>query len=442
MTIQMTIRDRERGLRGPGLTTEQQAAIDEAAGLSAAVEGLQGTTEDLQASTADLQTVTGDPVIYPQMGDWERVELDANDRFSSGRTIDGAEYAARSHAISRVAERPWAFPYVIRDWKELTLDVDDRVERGIDKWGLVWEPRASEIVPVGNTGQLLCAAAYGDSTTYGDELANRNAERWTKLLGTELGIPIWNRGANGQTAAQITGRAGGYRPTASVTGGSIPASGPVALTNISVADVLTGYTYDRLWDVMTDDGSRIRGVLTRVDASSCNFTRLDAGDAKAAATVDLISITGRDDLAAHSFIGMGINDEPDTGANTALDDVKAHYRALTTACKGGFTIWGMLDRGLGETSGNMTFILAVEAWLRQQYGSFYCPVRSYLTSARALADAAIVQPGFAPTTDDNDAVAAGRTPPSFRFAGVHLNALGHKLQARFMARYLRARFNV
>ncbi len=139
---------------------------------------------------------------------------------------------------------------------------------------------------------------------------------------------------------------------------------------------------------------------------------------------------------------MAINDEPVTGTATTLDDMKAHYRALTSACRGGFTVWGVLDRGTGEPAGNMSFILALEAMLRQEYGRAYCPVRAYLASPRALADAALIQPGFVPTSDDIDTVAAGRTPLSFRFGGVHLNELGHKLQARFMARYLRARFTI
>ncbi|WP_303758340.1 hypothetical protein [Sphingobium yanoikuyae] len=408
---------------------------------SASVEALQDALVEIQGVVGDvavLKEAAGYPSIYPVPG-WEKIELDADGRFSSGRKTDNTEWAAKNHAEAQLEERPWRFPFPIADWVSVTVDPNNKFEAGVDRWGIYWVGYRGEIVPVGNGGLILSACAYGDSTTYGDELTARNAERWTTLLGADLGIPIWNRGANGQSAAKIVARAGGYISTASVTGGSIPASGPVTLTDSSVPDMLSSYTYDGLWDVMTDDGTRIRGTLTRASGTAYTFTRLNAGSAKAAAIVDLIPITGRNDLAAHAFIGMGINDEPATGANTSLDDMKAHYRAITSACKGGFTVWGVLDRGAGEPTANMAFILALETWLRQEYGSAYCPVRPYLASARALADAALVAPGFTPTTDDTDAVAAGRTPPSFRFGGVHLNELGHQLQARFMSRFLRAR---
>jgi len=426
------------------LTGDETIIIEDSQATMKAPASLFATGTQIaavNARVAPIEAATGHPVVTP-LAEWEDIELDAGDRFSSGRKSDNSEWAAKSHAIAQLSERPWSYPHAIGDWRELTLDADQRFVTGVDRWGIRFEARGGEILPVGNSGQLLCAVAYGDSTTYGDELTTRNPTRWTTLLGAQLGIPIWNRGANGQTAARITARAGGYVPTLTVAGGLIPASGAVSLNASSIADFLSSYTYGGLWDAMTDDGSRIRGTLARADGASFTFTRINPGSAKAAATVDLISITGRNELAAHALIGMGINDEPVTGTATTLDDMKAHYRALTSACRGGFTVWGVLDRGTGEPAGNMSFILALEAMLRQEYGRAYCPVRAYLASPRALADAALIQPGFVPTSDDIDTVAAGRTPLSFRFGGVHLNELGHKLQARFMARYLRARFTI
>ena len=417
------------------------------ASVSADLTQVESRVPAIDAATCQPSIFSGD------LDGWERLELDEQQRFSRGRTYDLVDYAARAGTIAQELPARWIDPNGAGDW--MMLDLVKRADGSFAFWSGVdtlerrWEPRGGEIMPVGNLGRLKCAVAYGDSTTYGDELngagAGWEASRWTALLPLEpglAGLQVWNRGANGQIAAQITARAGGIFPTVTVTGGVIPASGPVELTGPSVALFLTNYVEpDATYDLMTDDGTRIRGVL-KTNSAAFTFTRLSDGPAKQAATADLISITGRDDLAMHAFVGMGVNDEPASGKNTPIDEVKSYYRSFTAACKGGFTVWGMLDRGVSEQADNKTMILAIEAWLRLEYGAHYCPVRPYLSSARALADAALVQPGFVATANDLAAVAAGWTPPSFRFSGVHLNALGHKMQARFMARYLRARFNV
>ena len=76
-----------------------------------------------------------------------------------------------------------------------------------------------------------------------------------------------------------------------------------------------------------------------------------------------------------------------------------------------------------------------------EFGSRYAPVRQFLSSQYAIDVAKIFNPSFTPTTADTDAIAVGRTPPSFRYTAgsVHLNALGHKLQAWFLKQHLISR---
>jgi hypothetical protein len=103
-------------------------------------------------------------------------------------------------------------------------------------------------------------------------------------------------------------------------------------------------------------------------------------------------------------------------------------------------VWGMLDRGLTEAPGTTRgdYIADLESWLGQEYGTDFVPVRQYLSSQQALDDAAIVSPGFTPTSNDLACVAAGGVPPSFRIGpgSAHLNNLGHRLQARIFYRHM------
>lgn len=296
----------------------------------------------------------------------------------------------------------------------------------------------------------LIGRAYGDSTTYGADLATPVGNRWTDLLAGLMGIPISNYGASGGRAEEIAARFGAVIPAGQISGGSIPASGSVVVSGLDIDPmrVLVGSsTSTLLVEVLTEAGVRVPGTFTRTaDPAAPTFTRTTAGAViPAAGWVDIYATAGPthwDDLI---FIGQGINNEPLVAAGTqTVDDVKAWYRAMTsvlTPLRPRFVIWGVLDRGVAEAPGttNGNFIAALETWLKQTYGAAYLPFRQYLASPRALADAARYQPGFTPTSEDTAAQSAKTVPPSFRAlsgTSVHMNELGHILQARYFHRNL------
>ncbi len=283
------------------------------------------------------------------------------------------------------------------------------------------------------------AVAVGDSTTAGADLVNPAADRWSTLLSSLVGHPITNRGLSGSRAEEITARLTSLTISGVVDGGVIPASGQVAISGLDIDPWRAGNAAPYEVDALTDDGQRVRGVLSRVTASDRMFTLTEPGEAIPTDRLELrATATDRRQLL---FLGQGINNEPQitAGAQT-IDQVLSWYRAATTGWLGPLVIWGMLDRGPVEGVGTPhgTIIHAVNTWIAQQYGEAFCDVRSYLASPQALEDATRFDPGFVPTEYDLGAQAVGTCPPSFRvtFQTVHLNPLGHQLQARFMHRHL------
>ncbi|WP_155276525.1 hypothetical protein [Sphingobium yanoikuyae] len=404
---------------------------------------------------------------------WSDLTLDSDDRFVSGTRVDGSRWLAKRGVVTRDLRAGDLFSVspLVQLWSALTLDKDGRFVSGTRLDGTRWIAQGGLVVRDGGSSgssgaeTLTAIAAYGDSTTNGDDLDSDGtltpdwrAFRWTNLLAAELGLTVVNRGMNGHKTDQIAARAGGIRMTADVTGGSIPASGSVPLTNLSITDPLVlasgqdPYTFTV--DLIADDGSAVHGTLSRTNSTTYSFARAVAGAAKTVTTADIVAVTGRTDMTVFAIFGAFTNDEPGNAgpALTAAQIAKLNgdYRSMATAAKAGFLCWGPLDRGYQERAGtfNGDFIREREAWLRAEFGANFMDIRGYLASPRALADAAIVQPGFVPATnadpqlDDAASVAANTIPPSFRYSGVHLNPLGHKLMARFIERVIRARFNL
>lgn len=382
---------------------------------------------------------------------WVTVDLDQTGKFMRGLSVTGVDYRAES-GVAVAEATPGLDLADWLEWDDVTLDSVGRVKRAVGLDGVVYEARNGKLKPVTNTGLLRCAVAFGDSTTFGDELEEDVdpgvfwwGARWSAILGASLGITVENRGINGQTSEQIAARMSALTPRATVTGGAIAASGTTNLTGATIDVFIGGPAWNnRSVDLVADNGQRVRGFLTRSGTSAYAFTRYDAGSAITTAAVDIYCFTGWQDGAKHTLIGFGINDQPLIAAATrTIAQVQAFYRAATTVCRGGFTVWGLLDRGVTEAAGtaNGDYIRAMEVWLEAEYGVNFCPVRKYLASQRALDDAQRIEPTYTPTIDDTDAIAVGCTPPSFRSGGVHLSPLGHRLQALRLERHLRNRFN-
>lgn len=287
--------------------------------------------------------------------------------------------------------------------------------------------------------------AYGDSTTEGADLVNPLTERWTTLLSAQIGKAIENRGISGARAEEIQARFGAINANMSVANSTIPASGIVILTAVDINPVRLGGSLQV--ELLCEDFTKVKGTLARASDTTATFTRSIAGSAITTNRVKVISTSQQGNRSKIMFLGQGINNEGLVSAGTqTLDQIKSWYKSGVThlsAANPEYVVWGVLDRGASEAVGtpNGDFIKDLEAWLLVEFGSRYAPVRQFLSSQYAIDVAEILEPSFTPTTADTDAIAVGRTPPSFRYTtgSVHLNALGHKLQTWFFKQHLISR---
>lgn len=289
------------------------------------------------------------------------------------------------------------------------------------------------------------AAAYGDSTTAGADLATPVQDRWTALLEKRMGKRIRNYGVSGERSEEIQFRAASIRAPATVVGGVLAGSGNTTLVMDSV-DPLRASTSAHQVIAICEDGQQVLGRLSASGATRV-FARSLAGPAVSTGKVQLICVAGRQNRGQLLFLGMGVNDEDAvvSGSKT-VSEIKALYRSAVenlSADNPTYVIWGLLDRGPAEAAGTPIgdYIREMERWLGEQFGSSFCPVRRFLASAYAFSVAATLSAGFTPSADDTAAMQAQTVPPSFRVAAnsVHLNVLGHQLQAWYMHQHLIAR---
>jgi len=289
------------------------------------------------------------------------------------------------------------------------------------------------------------AVAYGDSTTYGADLANPEVDRWTTRLAAMVGRPIINMGISGARAEEIQARFGAIDAALETPAGTIPASGSVVLTAVDINPVRLGGPLPV--ELLCEGGERVTGTLSYASATTAVFARAVSGSSIATKRVRVMSRLGDQHRHLLMFIGQGINNESMIGSGQqTVSQIKSWYRSATehlSPAKTRLVVWGLLDRGASEAAGttNGDFIREIERWLAEQYGNSYAPVRQFLASEYAFDIALRYDGGFTPTSADDAAVAAGTIPPCFRVnpGSVHLNPLGHKLQAWFLHQHLIAR---
>lgn len=426
-------------VEGPARAAAQEALASDPTVAAAGVAAVQTAVAGLNVVQAQALPVdaTAEIGIAVPFEDGSRTALEV-DRKGRPTALSAALHVEAEHLLMGVA-----------------VGVEERTDVALPDAAAVFVYEDGSIAgTIGRNGAITFATpaptafvAHGDSTTYGADLNDPVTERWTTMLGTRLGITIDNHGLSGARAEEIAAFSGGITITGTVDGGSIPASGNASIQasglNIDpwragMGPVL-GPSYPAV--VLADDGTRVEGTFKYQTNLIRYFTRTIPG---AAIPTGKIEIRAAIDRRPFLFLGMGTNNEPTIAdGSQTLADVLTWYRDITTRWQGDYLVWGLLDRGYNERPGTVTgdLITALEARLGDMYGDRFLNVRRYLASQQALTDAVIFNPAFTPTSDDTIAVGVGRIPPSFRFnyGSVHLNALGHQLQARLIHRYMRLR---
>lgn len=317
----------------------------------------------------------------------------------------------------------------VDEWgKPTPLSAELHVEA---EWPLV-EPKVLDLIQ-NSAASWYPAVAAGDSTTEGADLEDRTNDRWTTLLSQRIGQTITNRGYSGARTEEIVALRGGLTVSGTPTGGVMPASGNITVLDLDINPFRSaGPTVPAI--ALCDDGTIIPGTFK----AGAVFTRTTSGPAVPTGRVQIRMIPAEESRLL--FLGAGVNNEPLIEAETqTVDQVKAWYRALTSRWHGPMVIWGLLDRGYYEAPGTVKgdYIAEMERWLAVEYGDAYAPFRQYLASSQSFADALLIDSTFTATSGDEQDLSAGTVPRSFRAnTGVHLNPLGHQLQARFFHRHM------
>jgi hypothetical protein len=136
--------------------------------------------------------------------------------------------------------------------------------------GLYWsKPDVVDEHPVRPLRSLAC---FGDSLT---------AQNWMADLATATPTPIaataYNFGRSGETSTAVASRYGAYENLYTVTGGVIPASGPVNVTNVGKGNML--FRFANVATTLVGYLNGVFGTFVFDGASTTTFTRMAAGDA-------------------------------------------------------------------------------------------------------------------------------------------------------------------
>ena len=291
--------------------------------------------------------------------------------------------------------------------------------------------RAGLVRPL--TCDPLQVAFWGDSLFDGYPVPPYNVDQSNSLPGVFATLypaaTVYNFGKQGQSADEIAIRQGGIVPMLTVSGGSIPASGPVTVTSPAVF----GWRLDRAADSATGTLAGVPGTLTFVRTASpdMTFTRTTPGTAVPVAGAVPWESAGRAYAGALQVIMAGRND---IGYNSPAG-VPSVDRVVTATVAMVESLTPMNRRVLllgtttstAETSGTNGYnqVTAINAALKALYPQFFWDYRAWLVKE------AIYELGITPTAGDLVQMAGDTLPSSIMTDPVHYSpATAAKAAAR------------
>ncbi len=290
--------------------------------------------------------------------------------------------------------------------------------------------------PVSPT-DIIC---IGDSLTQG--AGSTGGLTYPAQLAAITGRSVSMLAYGGQTSAQVGAIWGSNRIHLTVTGGSIPASGGVAVTSDTDILVLGGIyqtTYQARGTIAGVDG-----MLTTDTSGNYTFTRSAAGDAVLVDNSNNLFVLS--DQAGSGFIPLrglhygktligclGRNGDKTTHLKRVgmLDDVIRITQRLNSRYPNYY--WLSVPNNNTEPIGSAGYddVLELNELFRSAFGERYIDWRSYLINY-GLYDA-----GLEATAQDLTDIANDIVPSSFRADLVHLNNTGYQLMAQFVAENIR-----
>jgi len=284
------------------------------------------------------------------------------------------------------------------------------------------DDKVSKITPTSDNQNL---AAFGDSLT--------EPGQWIAELVARQAVAVTNLGKSGQSSSEIAMRQGGLIPKVTVTGGTIPASGPVAVT----VDYPTGAFKTNVGGAMANPQyvGKIAGVEGTLVANiqgnprTWSFTRTTPGTAvNASGQRWFLSTEGPLQVRKEQIFWTGRNFSYDRVITDTADMVAYLKKNVIDPS---YTVVSVIN-GSAEPIGSSEYnaILSRNATLKTTYGEHYCEVR------RPLIDSALAWAGITPTANDLADIANDVVPRSLQVGdGFHLNAKGQEFVGKLIAEH-------
>lgn len=240
-------------------------------------------------------------------------------------------------------------------------------------------------------------------------------------------VDFYNEGKGGERYQQIFARQGSRPALITVTGGSIPASGPVTVT---ASNMLT----NQYLKPFTGTLNGVHGTLSST-ATEMTFTRTTDGSVTSVpAETPFISEKGELLASSLQILCMpGKNNDGDAGSTQPTIDATINaYKWLRAFSKRAIIVGHFIDSQRTPTDTQYVWAVAVnEAW-KAFFGKLFFDTRAYLSSPQLWEDT-----GITPTQADLDAQAIGVKPPSVSADNAHLNPAGYTALATKLAEHLR-----
>lgn len=288
---------------------------------------------------------------------------------------------------------------------ELELDTAGEVPaRVLNKW--------ASRMPA--TGEVL-ALPSDDWAHFGDSLTDdavTGPDAWVTKLAALTGKAHYNGGWYGEKAGPIAARQGGLPALVTVTANSIPASGPVAITNIVNSPVTTSTTRS-----VPGTLAGVAGIIQEATAGNITFTRTTAGSVTACPAGSRFTPDAAEYRNRHLTVWAGRNDVYFTAPNLIVSAIKAQIDFLSPSVKRALVL--EIPPSSTEILGTGTRALVEERndAIRAAFPSEWVAIAAFLRTEEAATAA-----GISFTTQDYTDISNGITPESFRFDTLHINA--------------------
>ncbi|KRA97765.1 hypothetical protein ASD83_11770 [Devosia sp. Root685] len=221
---------------------------------------------------------------------------------------------------------------------------------------------------------------------------------------------VLRQGMGGQTSTQIAARMNALPILVTVSGGAIPASGAVALTDKSINILVNSGGYA---GTMRGWLAGVEGTMSTDGSGNWSFARSVAGTSvPVEANTRFICAWGQYLRAYTAWLWLGRNGAQ--AGRTVLGDIAA---AVASLGHSRYLIGGILP-STADSGAGLTQLATLNAQLASAYGDRFVNLHSVLSAAANG------------SPEDASDVAAGFVPRSLRSDHLHLNDAGYALVAQ------------